>query len=113
MMVYNTVIIRKILEGEGFSMAGSIRINPDQVRGVASQFRQKSQESASMCQQLQTAVKGMEGEWQGMSAQRFYSDYTQWNQQMLKYVDLLNGIASELDKIATTLETTDQQLAGH
>jgi len=93
-------------------MAGRIRISPDQVRGVASQFRGKSQESGTMAQQLTSAVNGMQAEWEGMAAQKFYSDFTQWQQQMTKYVDLLNGIASQLDSIANTIEQTDQQLAG-
>ena len=91
---------------------GRIRISPEQVKGVASQFRSKSQESGTMVQQLTSAVKGMEAEWEGMAAQRFYSDFTQWQQQMNKYVDMLNGIATQLDSIANTIEQTDQQLAG-
>lgn len=93
-------------------MAGRIKISPDQVRGVAQQFRGKSQESGQMAQQLTSAVKGMEAEWEGMAAQRFYGDFTQWQQTMNKYVELLSGIASELDRIASTIEQTDAQLAG-
>jgi WXG100 family type VII secretion target len=54
----------------------------------------------------------MESEWQGLSSQRFYSDYTQWNQQMQKYVQTLSDIGNELTRIANTLEGVDQQLAG-
>ena len=90
----------------------SIKISPDQVRTVAGQFQQKSQDTSTMVQQLQSAVKGMESEWQGLSSQRFYSDYTQWNQQMQKYVQTLADIGTELTKIANTLEGVDQQLAG-
>lgn len=90
---------------------GRILIQPDQVRGVATQFRQKSQESGTMASQLQSAVKGMETEWSGMAAERFYSDYTSWNQQMQKYVELLNGIAAELDRIANGMELRDRELS--
>ena len=89
-----------------------IKISPDQVRSVASQFKNKSQESASMAQTLTSAVKGLEAEWEGMSAQRFYGDFTQWQQSMNKYVELLNSIGNELERIATTIEQTDAQLAG-
>jgi len=89
-----------------------IKISPEQVRQVASQFRSKSQESGTMAQQLSSAVKGMEAEWEGMAAQRFYGDFTQWQQQMNKYVELLAGIGTELDRIANTIEQADQQLAG-
>lgn len=89
-----------------------IRISPDQVRNVANQFRQKGSESTSMANQLQSAVNSMEAEWEGMAKQRFYNDFTEWKQQMQRYSELLNNIGAELDKIATTLENTDQQLAG-
>jgi WXG100 family type VII secretion target len=89
-------------------MSSTTSINTDQVRSVANQFRQKSQDSASMVQQLKSAVNSME--WQGMAAERFYSDYTQWNQQMQKHVELLNGIGSELDKIAQAYDAITQQL---
>lgn len=90
----------------------SIKISPDLVRTVAGQFQQKSQDTGTMVQQLQSAVKGMESEWQGLSSQRFFSDYTQWSQQMQKYVQTLADIGNELTRIANTLEQTDQQLAG-
>lgn len=90
----------------------SIKISPDQVRSVAGQFQSKSQETGTMVQQLQTAVNSMQSEWQGMASQRFYNDYTQWNQQMQKYVQVLADIGNELTRIANTLEQTDQQLAG-
>lgn len=91
---------------------GRIKISPEQVRSVAAQFRSKSSESGSMAQQLASAVDGMQAEWEGMAAQRFYTDFTQWKAQMQKYVELLNGIGTELDRIANTIEQTDQQLAG-
>lgn len=90
----------------------TIRISPDQVRNVANQFKQKSTESTSMANQLQGSVNGLEAEWAGMAKQRFYSDFTEWKQQMQKYAELLNSIGTELERIANTLETTDQQLAG-
>jgi len=90
---------------------GRIKISPEQVRSVAGQFRSKSQESGAMVQQLSSAVKGLEADWEGMSAQRFYGDFQQWQQQMNKYVELLAGISGELERVANTIEQTDQQLA--
>ena len=76
----------------------TIKISPDHVRSVASQFRQKSSESGNMVSQLKSAVSGMESEWEGMAKQRFFNDYTSWTQQMQKYVEMLDGIATELDR---------------
>ena len=93
-------------------MAKRITISPEQVRSVGSQFKTKSQESEAMVQQLGSAVRGLEAQWEGMAAQRFKGDFEQWMVNMKQYSQLLNDIGLQLDKIANTLETTDQQLAG-
>ncbi len=92
-------------------MAKRITISPDQVRSVASQFKAKGNESDGMVQQLSSAVKSLEAQWEGMAAQKFKGDFEQWMVNMKKYAALLNDIGLHLDKIANTLETTDQQLA--
>ena len=93
-------------------MAKRIAISPEQVRSVASQFKSKSQESEGMVQQLGSAVNGLQSQWEGMAAQRFMSDFEQWKVNMKKYAELLNSIGLDLDRIANTLEETDQRLAG-
>jgi WXG100 family type VII secretion target len=92
-------------------MAKRITISPDQVRSVASQFKAKGNESDGMVQQLSSAVRSLESQWEGMAAQKFKSEFETWAVDMKKYATLLNDIGLQLDKIANTLETTDQQLA--
>jgi len=93
-------------------MAQRIAISPEQARDVARQFKQKSQESLTMRNQLDSAVRGIQSQWEGAASQRFYTDFETWKQQMQNHVELLNTIGLELDRIANTLEQTDQQLAG-
>jgi WXG100 family type VII secretion target len=93
-------------------MAKRIAISPEQVRSVAAQFKSKSQESDAMVQQLGSAVDGLQSQWEGMAAQRFMGDFQQWRANMKNYAQLLNDIGLQLDRIANTLESTDQQLAG-
>lgn len=93
-------------------MAKRIAISPEQVRSVATQFKSKGQESEAMVQQLGSAVDGLQSQWEGMAAQRFMGDFQQWRTNMKNYSQLLNEIGMQLERIANTLETTDQNLAG-
>lgn len=85
-----------------------IRITPDQVRGVAQQFKSASGESQGMVQKLQSAINSLESEWEGMTKQRFYQEFQQWQQTMSQFVELLNGIGQQLDAIAARFEAADQ-----
>jgi WXG100 family type VII secretion target len=87
--------------------AMAIRIDPAKVEQVAGQFSQKSQESQAMIAQLKTAVSGMSSEWEGMTAQRFFSDYENWNKQMQAHVALLESISTQLKACAQRFRTAD------
>jgi WXG100 family type VII secretion target len=85
-----------------------IKITPDQVRQVGNQFKQASQQSNEMVSQLQNTMSGMEGEWEGLTKQRFYQEFQQWRTSMNQFVELLNGIGQQLDAIAARFEAADQ-----
>lgn len=84
-----------------------VLIDPAKVEAVASQFSQKSQESQGMISQLKSAVSGMSAEWEGMSAQRFFSDYETWNKQMQTHVALLESISAQLKACAQRFREAD------
>lgn len=86
-----------------------IRITPEQVRGVASQFSQAANQSQEMVSRLTNAINSMQPEWEGMTSQRFYSDFQQWSAQMTRFVELLNGIGQQLNQIADRFAAADQQ----
>ena len=86
-----------------------MRINYEVVFQVANKFRQKSSDSQSMLNELSNSVKGMEAEFEGMAAQRFYGDFVQWQQEMNKHVEMLNGIGAELDRIGNTIKSAEEQ----
>ena len=92
-------------------MAGQIAINPQRVREVAGKFKQSSEQSQQMVQQMRTSVDSLQGEWKGVANQSFFAEYQNWTQQMGKYVSLLDGISRELNQIATEFERVDQSMA--
>ena len=86
-----------------------IKITPEQVRQVASQFAQAGNQSQEMVSRLTNAVNSMQPEWEGMTSQRFYSDFQQWSSQMSRFVELLNSINHQLNQIADRFAAADQQ----
>lgn len=86
-----------------------ITITPEQIRQVSSQFSQSSGQSQEMVTRLTNALNTMQPDWQGMTSQRFYSDFQQWSGQMTKFVELLNSISTQMNQIADRFATADQQ----
>ncbi len=85
-----------------------IRITPQQVRKVGGDFHKASQESADMVTKLKAAIDGLGQEWEGMTKERFYQEFAQWQTSMRQFVDLLEGVGKQLDVIADRFEAVDR-----
>ncbi len=85
-----------------------IRVSPEQVRQVSSQFKQSSQQSQEIVNRLQNQITGLQGEWEGMSKEKFYGDFQTWQTNMRQFVELLNQISQQLDAIAARFEQADR-----
>lgn len=92
-------------------MAGQIAINPESVRRVAQQFHGASSESDGMVRNLNNQINGLQAEWKGLANQSFYNDFQNWSKQMTNYVQLLENIGKELDRITQEFIATDQALS--
>lgn len=86
-----------------------IKITPEQVKQVAGQFAQAANQSQEMVSRLTNAVNSMQPDFEGMTSQRFYADFQQWSAQMTRFVELLNGISTQLNQIADRFATIDNQ----
>jgi len=84
-----------------------IRISPDQVRQMSGQFKQASQQSQQIMSNLQNTVNSMQGDWEGMTQQRFYQEFEQWKASMTQYSQLLDNIGQQLDAIAARFQQID------
>ena len=85
-----------------------IKLSPEQVRQVSTQFKQASSTSDQLVRSLQQTVDGLAPDFEGMTRERFYSDFQTWKTSMTQFVELLNSIGQQLDAIATRFETADQ-----
>lgn len=84
-----------------------IRVNPEQVRAVARQFRRESEACQAILNRIHSQVNGIQ--WEGMSKIRFMEEYERWREQMRQYINSLNGIAAQLDRIAIQFAQADHQ----
>ena len=84
-----------------------IKISPEQVRQLSGQFKQASQESQQIFNNLSSSVNNIQGEWEGVTQQRFFQEYEQWKTSMSQFVQLLDSIGAQLDTVAARFESVD------
>jgi WXG100 family type VII secretion target len=85
-----------------------ILINPDEVDAVAKEFQAKREQSQQIINSLAQRINGMEGQWDGMTKQRFFRDFQEAKKNMDHFVQLLENISQALTQIATKFRQTDQ-----
>jgi len=93
---------------EHLSMAGRIKITPEEVRRVSTQFKTTSNEGQGQITKLKTTIDGMRGDWEGLTSQKFYTDYQDWSKAMTTYVEVLKNIGVQLDAIASRFQEADR-----
>ncbi|MFD2922407.1 WXG100 family type VII secretion target [Halobacillus shinanisalinarum] len=93
-------------------MSNNIRLTPDELREFARQYNTES----SNVQELISRLDGMSGQlqeiWEGASSEAFASQYQELRPSFERMSTLLAEVSQQLNSTATTLEDTDQQIAG-
>lgn len=89
-------------------MSGRILISPEQVEAVANQFKQGGEQSQQLVASLSQAIQGMEGQWEGLTKQRFFQEFQEAGRQMQSFVQILNSISHELGAIAQKFRSIDE-----
>lgn len=84
-----------------------IKITPEELESLAAKFSQSSEESQQMVSNLASGIGQAQGEWNGISATKFFGEYQQWSKTMTGYVQLLSQISTELKQQATKFRNTD------
>ncbi|HWI51555.1 MAG TPA: WXG100 family type VII secretion target [Symbiobacteriaceae bacterium] len=89
-------------------MGVQIKITPEQVRGVASQFKTSSDQSQEMIGRLTSAINGMQNDWAGLTKEQFYQQFQEWQGRMREFVGVLDHINQQLVTIAARFEAADR-----
>ncbi|HYF94510.1 MAG TPA: WXG100 family type VII secretion target [Symbiobacteriaceae bacterium] len=84
-----------------------ILVTPEEVRRIATQFKQKSDESQAMVNELTVVINNLDQNWEGLSNQKFMHEFTQWQSTMGQFVTLLDEINKQLQMVAQRFENAD------
>lgn len=92
-------------------MAGQIKISPDTMRQRASQYRTEANNVQSVITSMDNLLTALQGEWEGDASQSYAQRYSELKPSFQRAEELINEIATALDKTATALEETDASIA--
>ena len=87
----------------------NIRVNPDELRNVASQLESGASELTGLLDRLIAQVNNLNGQWEGMAQVQYNDRFQQEVPQMKTKTDeILTNLAQMLRKAAEVLEQADQ-----
>ena len=90
---------------------GTIHVNTDLMRSLGQIFVQLNEQISNQIQpQIQSHVGQLEGDWQGVSRQRFEQLYQDWRAAAQRIVAQGEDIGQHLSNTAERFESVDQSL---
>ncbi len=88
-----------------------IALTPEELRGVASNFTTKSGEMTEMINFLRQQVSSLDGTFEGDAKTAFTTTWEEIAKTLDSVPQLIEGIGSQLNAVANTMENTDNELA--
>ena len=90
---------------------GTIHINTDLLRQLGSVFYQLNEQiNNSIEPQIQNTTNQVEGDWQGVSRQRYEQMYQDWRSATQRVVQVGEDLGRHLQNTASNFEQADQSL---
>ena len=84
-----------------------LRVTPEQLRGRAAEYRTQGEQVESVIAKLDSLISALESEWEGNSAARYISQYSDLRPSFVSMQQLITELASSLDKEANKFEAAD------
>lgn len=94
------------------TMAGQIRITPDQMRSRAGQYRNEADNVGNVISSMDSLLNALQSEWEGAASEAYANRFAELRPGFVRAQDLINEIAQALDSTAQALEETDSNIAG-
>lgn len=88
-----------------------IRVTPSELKDVARQYDNESQQVTDIIGRLDKMRDHLVGIWEGSSSQAFVGQYEELKPSFNDMARLLNEVSQQLTKSAQILEDTDNQIA--
>jgi len=92
-------------------MDGRIKLTPDQLRSLATDFQAKSANVLDILYQLNDQVFNLESVWDGAARAIYFDEYRMLQDPLKQFPQALDGIARTLEQVANTFEESDHALA--
>lgn len=88
-----------------------ILVSPAELRSHANNVKTRATTSAADFNALRSQLQALSSAFQGQAATAFQAHYEQWHTSATNLTQALESLGRFLDNSATTIESTDQQLA--
>ena len=86
---------------------GQLRVTPEQLHERASEYRGQSTEVEGVIAKLDSLISALEHEWEGNSAARYMSQYSDLRPSFVSMQQLITDLASSLDQEANKFDAAD------
>ncbi len=84
-----------------------LRVSPDQLRARASEYRAQGEVVDGVITKLDSLISTLESEWEGNSASRYITQYSDLRSSFVSMQELISDLATSLDKEANKFELAD------
>ena len=92
-------------------MAGQIRMTPETMRQRAGEYRTESSNLQDLIGRMDNLLNQLQEEWEGQAAQAYATKFGELRPGFVAAKDLIDDIATALDRTAEAVESTDQEIA--
>ena len=85
-----------------------LRVTPEQLRARAAEYRNQAEEVDGVIAKLDSLISTLESEWEGVSASKYISQYSDLRPSFVSMQNLITELATALDQEANKFEAADQ-----
>lgn len=91
--------------------SGQIRMTPDTMRTRAGEYRTESENVSNVISKMDQLLQTLLTEWEGAASEAYANKFDELRPSFVAAKDLIDKIATALDKTAEAVEATDSQIA--
>lgn len=91
--------------------SGQIRMTPETMRTRAGEYRTQSQNVEDVIGKMDTLLENLMSEWEGAASEAYATKFGELRPSFVAAKELIDDIATALEKTAEAVESTDSQIA--
>lgn len=91
--------------------SGQIRMTPETMRSRATEYRTESANVEAVITKMDSLLETLLNEWEGAASEAYNDKFLELRPSFVKAKELIDDIATALDKTAEAVEQTDSAIA--